>query len=151
MPSAGAIIGCPYEHEMSTPEWNAPSPLNGSILDPNDPVIGPITGHNVGAVVAATQSAREARRFMPMPRPAAVAPVSAELRSAYSPLMASFTCSGFSDWSFVARNLEFGLSPYMTETSFAIDPSEATSMSFSWLTCSNCEYRVCSTVFSVRS
>src|SRR6516225_6398423 len=55
---------------MSTPEWNAPSPLNGSILDPNGPVIGPITGHNVGAVVAATQSASDACRFTPMPRPA---------------------------------------------------------------------------------
>src|SRR6516162_7966105 len=105
------MIGRPYGQEISTPEWNAPSPLNGSILAPNGPVIGPSTGHNVGAVVAATQSASDACRFMPIPNPAAVAPVRAEVRSAYSPLMASLTCSGFSGWSLAVRNFGFGLSP----------------------------------------
>jgi len=48
--------------------------------DPNGPVIGPWTGHKVGAVVAATQSDNDACRVVPMPSPAVVAPVIAELR-----------------------------------------------------------------------
>ncbi len=42
---------------MSTPEWNAPSPLKGSMRSPNDPVIGPSTGHIFGAELARSQSA----------------------------------------------------------------------------------------------
>src|SRR5205807_981257 len=64
--------------EMSTPLWNAPSPLKGSIRSPKEPVTAPSTGHRLGAALARIQSAMVTLRFSPSVMPTVAAPVSAE-------------------------------------------------------------------------
>src|SRR5207248_2677936 len=71
IPSAGAMTACPTLDEISIPLWNAPSPLNGSIRSPNDPVTGPSTGHRLGAELARSQSAVVAFRVSPREMPVA--------------------------------------------------------------------------------
>src|SRR5258708_34906545 len=92
MPSAGATTGWPYAEPMSTPEWNAPSPLNGSMRSPNDPVIGPSTGHILGAELARNQSAVVALRVSPIERPALVAPLMATVFSVANRSSEELTC-----------------------------------------------------------
>src|SRR5712671_6875782 len=93
MPSAGATIGCPYTAPISIPEWNAPSPLKGSIRSPNDPVTGPSTGQRFGEELARTQSAVVTLRVSPRVSPAVVAPLNAVVFKVYSRSIEELTCS----------------------------------------------------------
>src|ERR1035438_10263532 len=79
--------------EISTPEWNAPSPLNGSMRSPKLPVIWPSTGHRLGAELAPTHSAVVELLVRPMEIPTLAAPVRAVLRSAYNCSREESTCA----------------------------------------------------------
>ena len=73
----GAVVA-----PISTPLWNAPSPLNGSMRSPKLPVTWPSTGQRLGAEFALNQSAVVALRVKPIVRPTMVAPVKADVRKA---------------------------------------------------------------------
>ncbi len=81
VPSAGAMTVEPTGTEMSTPEWKEPSPLNGSMRAPKEPVIWPSTGQRLGAELARIQSAVVAF-FRPSEMPTVAAPVRAVFLSA---------------------------------------------------------------------
>src|ERR1035438_2073168 len=83
----------PILAEISTPEWNAPSPLNGSIRSPKLPVIWPSTGHRLGAEFARTQSAVVEFLVRPREIPTLAAPVRAVLLSAYNCSSEESTCA----------------------------------------------------------
>src|SRR5437667_4672933 len=112
---------------MSIPEWNAPSPLKGSIRSPNDPVIGPSTGHKFGAELARTQSAVVTFRVKPRVSPAVVAPLNAVSFSVYRRFIEELTCpSSTLSEEAAATSTGSDFSPYNEETSLASDPSDAT-------------------------
>src|SRR5580692_7303529 len=124
---------------MSTPVWNAPSPLNGSVRSPNDPVICPSTGQRFGAEFARNQSAVVTLRVMPSEMPVLVAPLKAEVLSAYSWSSEELTseAAGCSWLAVTSDGSDFN--PYKDETSLASDPSDATCTSRSLATCSRRE------------
>ena len=78
---------------------------------PNAPVIGPITGHNVGADAALVHSPNVALWVSPMPRAAVAAPERAVVRSAYNWSMEYLTVSSFTGPSVAFISLALGLRP----------------------------------------
>src|ERR1700693_4747675 len=116
-PSAGAITEWPYELPISTPLWNAPSPLNGSIRSPKLPVMGPSTGQRLGAEFARSQSAVVASRVSPREMPVMVAPFRAEALRAPNWSREETTCAvrTFSDDAVTMLGSDFR--PQSDETS----------------------------------